>query len=159
MKIDEIAKVAKLMKQFELTEFSLESEEIKLCMKRGGETVMVPAPAYAPPAAMPAAPVQGTSAAEAAQSGGAAAPAAAEAQAETIDSPIVGTFYAAPAPDAPSFVKVGDEVNEDTVVCIVEAMKVMNEIRAERRGRIRRVLVENAKPVEFGQPLFELDAV
>jgi len=64
----------------------------------------------------------------------------------SIDSPIVGTFYEAPAPDAKPFVKAGDEVNEDTVVCIVEAMKVMNEIKAEKRGRVRKVLVENAQP-------------
>jgi acetyl-CoA carboxylase biotin carboxyl carrier protein len=94
---------------------------------------------------------------------GAAAPAHdaaaddAAAPAATIASPIVGTFYAAPAPDAPPFVKVGDTVDADTVVCIVEAMKVMNEIKAEQCGVIRKVLVDNATPVEFGQPLFEID--
>jgi acetyl-CoA carboxylase biotin carboxyl carrier protein len=96
----------------------------------------------------------------AAPSAPAAAAPTADAQAddlgETIDSPIVGTFYAAPSPDADSFVKVGDTVSADTVVCIVEAMKVMNEIKAEKSGVIKRVLVDNATPVEFGQPLFEI---
>jgi acetyl-CoA carboxylase biotin carboxyl carrier protein len=74
----------------------------------------------------------------------------------TITSPIVGTFYSAPAPDKPPYVKAGDSVDEDTVICIVEAMKVMNEIKAEVRGTVVRVLVENATSVEYGQPLFEI---
>ena len=74
----------------------------------------------------------------------------------TIKSPMVGTFYRAPSSDSPSYIDEGDEVDEDTVVCIVEAMKVMNEIKAETRGRILEVLVENGQPVEFGQPLFSL---
>jgi acetyl-CoA carboxylase biotin carboxyl carrier protein len=69
----------------------------------------------------------------------------------------VGTFYRAPSPDAKPFVEVGDKVTPDTVVCIVEAMKVMNEIKAEKSGVIKEVLVENAQPVEFGQPLFALE--
>jgi acetyl-CoA carboxylase biotin carboxyl carrier protein len=69
---------------------------------------------------------------------------------------MVGTFYAMPSPEAPPFVSVGQEVTEDTVVCIIEAMKVMNEIKAEVRGVITQLLVENAKPVEFGQPLFKI---
>jgi acetyl-CoA carboxylase biotin carboxyl carrier protein len=73
-----------------------------------------------------------------------------------ITSPMVGTFYSSPSPETPSFVDVGATVNEDTVVCIIEAMKVMNEIKAEARGVITQVMVENAKPVEFGQPLFKI---
>jgi acetyl-CoA carboxylase biotin carboxyl carrier protein len=69
---------------------------------------------------------------------------------------MVGTFYSAPSPDEPPFVKVGDFVEEGKVVCIIEAMKVMNEIKAEAKGVITQVLVENAKPVEFGQPLFKI---
>lgn len=148
MQIDQIEKIAKLMQDYDLTEFDMESEDMKLTMCRGGEMM---APVHAPmmPAAAPAPQ--------------AAAPAAAAAEPEapsavTIDSPIVGTFYASPAPDAAPFVKAGDEVNEDTVVCIVEAMKVMNEIKAEQRGRIKKVLVDNATPVEYGQPLFEIEA-
>jgi acetyl-CoA carboxylase biotin carboxyl carrier protein len=72
-----------------------------------------------------------------------------------IKSPMIGTFYRAPSPEANSYVEIGTEVNPDTVVCIIEAMKVMNEIKAEVKGVITQVLVENAKPVEFGQPLFK----
>ena len=74
-----------------------------------------------------------------------------------VKSPMVGTFYAAPDPDSPPFVKVGDHIGPDTVVCIVEAMKVFNQIPAEASGRIIAVLVENGAPVEFGQPLFKVD--
>jgi acetyl-CoA carboxylase biotin carboxyl carrier protein len=86
-----------------------------------------------------------------------------ETETETIDerdcilSPMVGTFYASAAPDKPNFVKVGDEVQEDTVLCIIEAMKVMNEIKAGKKGKIKKVLVENAHAVEYGTKLFELE--
>ena len=89
----------------------------------------------------------------------AAAPAAESAPAArvTIDSPLVGTLYRSPSPEAAPFVKVGDKVTPDTVVCIVEAMKVMNEIKAEKSGIIRDILVENGSAVEFGQPLFVIE--
>jgi acetyl-CoA carboxylase biotin carboxyl carrier protein len=73
-----------------------------------------------------------------------------------IQSPMIGTFYRAPAPDAAPYIEVGSEVNPDTVVCIIEAMKVMNEIKAETKGVVVQALAENAKPVEFGQVLFKL---
>jgi acetyl-CoA carboxylase biotin carboxyl carrier protein len=72
-----------------------------------------------------------------------------------IHSPMVGTFYRSPSPDSPSYIEVGAEVNEDTVVCIIEAMKVMNEIKAEVKGVITEIVAENGKPVEFGAPLFK----
>ena len=75
---------------------------------------------------------------------------------EVITSPMVGTFYRAPAPDAKPFVEVGDEVGEDTVVCILEAMKVMNELKSGARGRVAAILVENGQPVEYDQPLFHI---
>jgi len=75
----------------------------------------------------------------------------------TIDSPMVGTFYRASSPESPPFIKVGDRVEQDSVVCILEAMKVMNELKAEVGGRITEILVENAQPVEFGQALFRVD--
>ncbi len=74
-----------------------------------------------------------------------------------ITSPIVGTFYRAPAPDAPPFVEVGDRVKEDTTLCIIEAMKIMNEIKAEMRGKVVKILVENGMPVEYNQPLFLIE--
>jgi acetyl-CoA carboxylase biotin carboxyl carrier protein len=73
-----------------------------------------------------------------------------------IKSPMIGTFYRSPSPEAGSYVEIGSEVNPDTVVCIIEAMKVMNEIKAEVKGVITQILVENAKPVEFGQPMFKV---
>jgi acetyl-CoA carboxylase biotin carboxyl carrier protein len=73
-----------------------------------------------------------------------------------IKSPMIGTFYRAPSPEAAPYTEVGTEVNVDTVVCIIEAMKVMNEIKAEAKGVITQILIENAKPVEFGQPLFKI---
>jgi acetyl-CoA carboxylase biotin carboxyl carrier protein len=149
MNIDEIARLAELMTEHELAEISIRTEELKLKLRRGSEPVMSP---VAMPAAMTAP-----------QPVGVAAPATAEtdstppSSAALITSPIVGTFYQASAPDAPPFVQVGDVVTPDTVVCIIEAMKVMNEIKAEQSGVIRKVLIDNATPVEYGQPLFEVD--
>ena len=158
MKIEEIGKLAKMMQDFELTEFALKSDDISLKMKRGGEPVMMAPPQAAhgmmAPHAAPPYPAASPTPEEKGDMEGE------EDETEhriTVDSPIVGTFYTAPAPDAPPFVKVGDDVQEDTVVCIVEAMKVMNEIKAEKSGTVRRILVDNATPVEYGQPLFELE--
>jgi len=148
MKIDEIKAIAEIVAANDLAELKLEQEGFTLEIKRGGTvvaaapvSVVAAAPAAAPAAAAPA------------------APAAAESNAKrvTIDSPLVGTLYRAPSPEAAPFVKVGDKVTPDTVVCIVEAMKVMNEIKAEKSGTIRDILVENGSAVEFGQPLFVIE--
>ena len=150
MKIEEIRAIVHLMSDHDLTEFKIEAEEMRLCIKRGPEQIistMGPAiaPAYHAPMT-PAAPApQAQDKTKAAQE---------ELSGETIDSPIVGTFYSAPAPDQPAFVSVGSNVTPETVVCIIEAMKVMNEIKAEKSGTIKKILVENAHAVEFGQPLF-----
>ena len=155
MDINEITRIAELMQQFDLTEFLIESEELKLTLRRGPGTAPAGPNVVAPLVVEAAAPPPS----------GAPSPAADqpsgpdggdEEPGTTINSPIVGTFYSAPATDRPPFVRVGDEVNEETVVCIVEAMKVMNEIKAETCGRIERVLVENATPVEYGQPLYQI---
>ena len=154
MKIEEIKTIIKLMSENDLTEFKIEAEDMHLCLKRGGQLpgsqIIIPAAAPVP-AAAPAAP--------AAPAAAPAAPAAAAAPANrtTVDAPIVGTFYRSPSPDAPAFVKVGDTVSADTTVCIIEAMKVMNEIKAEKSGVIKEVLVENGQPVEYGQPIFVLE--
>ena len=158
MKIDEIKTIVKLMSENDLTEFRIEADEMHLCIRRGGHGALasqpvvmaqhpVAVPAVPAPSAAPAAAVPAPSAAEAAKGAGL----------KTIDSPIVGTFYRAPSPDAEPFAKVGDRVSADTVVCIIEAMKVMNEIKAEKSGVIKEILVENATPVEFGQPLFSIE--
>ena len=152
MKIDEIKTIVKLMSEHDLTEFKIEAEEMRLCIKRGSETAaMIAAPHIQAQASAPAAPAPSASAAPAADA------AKSTAGMNTIDSPIVGTFYRSPSPDAPSFVKPGDKVQADTVVCIIEAMKVMNEIKAEKSGVIKEILVENASPVEYGQPLFVIE--
>lgn len=148
MKIDEIRSIVQLMSDHDLTEFKVEAEEMHLCIKRGSEPVISAAPmAQVMPAPVLAAPAPDAPPAPAVDNGD-------ELDGETIDSPIVGTFYAAPAPDQDSFVSVGSTVTADTVVCIVEAMKVMNEIKAEKSGTIKKILVDNAQAVEFGQPLF-----
>ena len=135
------------MRKNSVSEFELEKQDFKIRLKRGSDgNVAEDAPVltYAPiPAAVappPAAPTV-------------ALPTSAELE---IKSPMIGTFYRAPSPESASYVEVGSEVNPDTVVCIIEAMKVMNEIKAEAKGVITEVLLENAKPVEFGQPLFKL---
>jgi len=155
MRIDQIKEIAEVMREYDLSEFDLESEELSLSLRRPTAEAVSQAPAPAP-----AAPVQQPAPQSPApqETGGRQETAAEEsAPAETIDSPIVGTFYRAPSPEADPFVKAGDEVQEDTVVCVVEAMKVMNEIKAEKKGRVKRVLLEDATPVEYGQPLIELE--
>ena len=156
MKIEEIETIVKLMSENDLTEFKIESEDMTLCLKRGSQKIAAPvvtqaiipaaapAPVAAAPAPAPAAPA-------------APAPAAAPAKDKIIESPIVGTFYRSSAPGADAFVKVGSKVDADTTVCIVEAMKVMNEIKAEKSGVIKEILIENGQPVEYGQPLFILE--
>jgi acetyl-CoA carboxylase biotin carboxyl carrier protein len=164
MDLKEIKAVIDLMTKNGLSEFELERDNFKLRVKRGpgGEwstsTTPIAAPQvvhnHAPVAAFPAT-VSPAVAAPSTAGTTAAAPLVAEtANHPQIISPMVGTFYLSPTPESPPFVSVGQEVNEDTVVCIIEAMKVMNEIKAEVRGVVVEVLAQNGKPVEFGKPLF-----
>ena len=146
--VKKIRRLVQLMKDHDLAEIDLEQGEQRIRLRRGGEVVyQSPAP-QAPAAAVPI---------ESKQEG--AAPVAAEdSNLAVIKSPIVGTFYEASGPDAAPFVKVGDHVGPESTVCIVEAMKVFNEIPAEISGKVVAVLVANGDPVEFGQPLFKVDA-
>jgi acetyl-CoA carboxylase biotin carboxyl carrier protein len=152
--IKDIRAIIDLMRKNGLSEFELEQQDFKIKLKRGvtGPVpsedstpvgyALQPSPGGAaglPPAASPA-PVAVP-----------AAPALSE-----IKSPMIGTFYRAPSPDAADYVEIGTEVSPETVVCLIEAMKVMNEIKAEVKGVVTHILVENAKPVEFGQPLFRI---
>jgi acetyl-CoA carboxylase biotin carboxyl carrier protein len=146
----------------DISEFELERGDVKVRIKRGGETV-APVIAHAMPmAAMPmAAPnvqVSHTLAASVPPptSASASPAAAAEEDLHTVKSPIVGTFYEAPGPGALPFVKTGDQVAAGQVLCIIEAMKLMNEIEADASGEIVKVLVNNGQPVEYGQPLFAI---
>lgn len=155
MDLKDIKAIIDLMRKNSISEFELERQEFKIKLKRsnGGQVLDdgQPAPIYQVPMAAPANP-----AALPAVSANSAAPAPAASNETDIKSPMVGTFYRAPSPEAVNYVEVGTEVNPDTVVCIIEAMKVMNEIKAEVRGVITQTLVENAKPIEFGQPLFKI---
>lgn len=154
MDLKDIKAIIDLMKKNSISEFELEKQEFKIRLRRsnggghGGsmEDAVTPA-AYYP---MPVAPAQLTPPANAPIT---PPPAGNEVE---IKSPMVGTFYRAPSPEAANYVEIGTEVNADTVVCIIEAMKVMNEIKAEVRGVVTQLLVDNAKPVEFGQPLFRI---
>jgi acetyl-CoA carboxylase biotin carboxyl carrier protein len=157
LEIKEIKAIVDLMKRSSLSEFELKDKDFKLRIcRKNGEIQTVYQPSTPPPFPVAAAHV--------AAPPPAAAPAAAPAakaeekldDAKVIKSPMVGTFYSAPSPESPSFVKSGDAVVEDTVVCIIEAMKVMNEITADMSGKIAEVLVQNGDNIEYGQPLFRL---
>jgi acetyl-CoA carboxylase biotin carboxyl carrier protein len=152
--LKDIRAIIDLMKKNSVSEFELEKQDFKIRLKRtpngGGSAAAAydepPAVAYGPPPV----PVAG-------QVGAPPQPPQIPPSPELeIKSPMIGTFYRSPSPDSAAYVDVGAEVNPETVVCIIEAMKVMNEIKAEARGVIAQVLVQNAKPVEFGQPLFKL---
>jgi acetyl-CoA carboxylase biotin carboxyl carrier protein len=144
MDLKDIKAIIDLMKKNSITEFELEKEEFKIKLKRGTQTRVVSEQAVVETPA-PAAP-----------SAAAAKSVAAPSNEADIKSPMIGTFYRSPSPEAGSYVEVGSEVGPDTVVCIIEAMKVMNEIKAEARGVITKILVDNSKPVEFGQALFKI---
>jgi acetyl-CoA carboxylase biotin carboxyl carrier protein len=155
VELKDIKAIIDLMKKNSITEFELEEKDSKLRLKRGSngsaiipqpdDTVqMIPMPLPVASPAMSTA-IPATSAPPAANTGEI-----------DIKSPMIGTFYRSPSPEAAPYVEVGTEVNAETVVCIIEAMKVMNEIKAEVKGVVTQILVENGKPVEFGQPLFKV---
>ncbi|PIQ82104.1 MAG: acetyl-CoA carboxylase, biotin carboxyl carrier protein [Candidatus Omnitrophica bacterium CG11_big_fil_rev_8_21_14_0_20_64_10] len=146
MNLKELKELIALMNENDLGEIEVEREGTRIVLrKRGGrggvtvETVPAPVPVAPQPAAPAPAPVEPV-------------PSGVE-----VKSPMVGTFYRAPAPDAAPFVEVGQTVRVGQVLCIIEAMKLMNEIKCETSGKIIKILVENAHPVEFGQPLFVIE--
>ncbi len=141
------------MKKNSISEFELERQDFKIKLKRGGNGV-VSTTQYEEPQLVTYAPSAGSIAlAGGSQSSGVALPPSTDVE---IKSPMIGTFYRAPSPEAGNYVEIGTEVGPDTVVCIIEAMKVMNEIKAEAKGVITQLMIDNAKPVEFGQPLFKI---
>ncbi len=146
MDLKEIKALIDLMQKNGLTAFEMEKDGFRISLAK--ETGYGPALAYAPPAA-PAAAVPAPVEAAPAE----ATPVVAG---KEIASPMVGTFYTSASPESPAFVTVGQQVTPDTVVCIIEAMKVMNEIKAEQAGTITEVAAENGQPVQFGQALFRL---
>ena len=148
--IKEIKAIIDLMKKHDLSVFEIEKEGFRLKLQRGASAAQATSAVLAAAAAGPA---------KAAVAGAEPPPAAKAIESvpmKEIVSPMVGTFYRAASPDAPPFVEVGKPVSEDTVVCIIEAMKVMNEIKAETSGVIAEVLADNGKPVQFGQALFRV---
>lgn len=176
LSIADIKELFVLMRDNEIAELQLEQQETRIHIVSKG--AHVPAPQVMPMMGMPQMPLVGmpapnpglpqtsphseavsvsSPAGNSAVSAGSAEPTSAPANVKTVYSPMVGTFYTAAAPDAPPFVRTGDVVNEDTVLCIIEAMKLMNEIKAETKGKVYKILVENGMPVEYNQPLFLIE--
>jgi len=151
--LKDIKAIIDLMKKNSISEFELERQDFKIRLKRGSNAGAIPVqydemPTLAAP--FPAAALSTGALATTVQAASGSVPEL------EIKSPMIGTFYRAPSPESAPYVDVGSEVNPEAVVCIIEAMKVMNEIKAEVKGVVTQVLVENAKPVEFGQPLFKI---
>lgn len=146
--LEELRRIVKLMKDNDLSYFQFEKDGFKVKLRRGAEQIFAAPAAFAPQAsAAPAAPVHATPA---------AAPAPAKPEGTEITSPMVGTFYSSSSPGSDPFVKVGDTVSVGQTICIIEAMKVMNEIKAEKSGVVTAVVAEDGTPVQFGATLFLL---
>ena len=150
MNPDELRELIRIVEESDIDELEVRrwGRTVRIVKRRadaGREAPAAQAPSIAPPAATGAP--------------GGGAPAAGETPAHhhVVESPMVGTFYRAPAPEAPAFVEVGDSVRVGQTLCILEAMKLMNELQSEVDGVVRKVLAQNAEPVEYGQPLFEID--
>ncbi len=149
MDLKDIKAIIDLMKKYSISEFELEKQDFKIRLKRGLNSVNhVEETTALPNLALPMATLSPNPAVP--------VPSPATTGEIEIKAPMIGTFYRAPSPEAAPYVEVGTEVNPEAVVCIIEAMKVMNEIKAEVKGVVTQILVENAKPVEFGQPLFKI---
>src|SRR5580692_6646984 len=165
-KLNELRELVEFLKANEIAEFDMEQDDLKVRIKFAGEPAAAPAPAggfdmaqlsrlmasapaSAPVAAAVASPVAAAAAAPAAE---------VEEKLHEVKSPIVGTFYESPSPGAPAFVKVGDQVEVGQVLCIVEAMKLMNEIESDVAGEVVKRIAATGQPVEFGQPLFAIRA-
>jgi acetyl-CoA carboxylase biotin carboxyl carrier protein len=153
MDIKNIKSLIRMVTQTDITEFELESDGEKLVIRRGAAPVMTAVPMT--PASVAASPVAAVPTAVAGEPEKPAAPeAAADDGMETVVSPIVGTFYRAPSPESDVYVEVGSVVEKGQTLCIVEAMKLMNEIEAEFKCKVVKILKDNAEPVEYGDPLF-----
>ena len=153
MELEEIKKIIELMNENSLNEFELEEDGKRITIKKGQSGPVLHTVQAVAPQAMAAVPAANSTASAA------ETPAADQANIVEIKAPFVGTFYRAPSPESEPYVNEGQEVSPDTVLCIVEAMKVMNEIKAEIRGVVREILVENAHAVQYGQPLFKIEKI
>jgi len=162
MDIKQIQDLIRFVSKSGVNEVSIEQNEFKITIKTNQAPTFVTAtvPSAAPaPVAIPAAPVAQDFAPVAAAPAAAAPAAADNANYITIKSPMIGTFYRSASPEKPMFVNVGDEIKPGSVICIVEAMKLFNEIESEVSGRIVKILVDNSSPVEYDQPLFLVEPV
>ncbi|MDD5644819.1 MAG: acetyl-CoA carboxylase biotin carboxyl carrier protein [bacterium] len=153
MNLKEIQEIVKLMKENEITEFEMERDGLKIALKKSGagriETIVHGAEPL---------PAQTISRAQNIPAPEQSAPGTASPKkGNIITSPMVGTFYRAPSPEAPSFVEEGQVIKKGDVVCIIEAMKVMNEIESDFPGKVAEIFIENGEPVEFGQPIFRIE--
>jgi acetyl-CoA carboxylase biotin carboxyl carrier protein len=155
--LKQIKQLIDLMQRSDLTEFAVEEEGFKIKIARASNAASAPLVVAAPVAAIPAAPA---APAPVAASASAPAPAPAAGAEESgviyVKSPMVGTFYKAASPESKPFAEIGTKITETSVVCIIEAMKIMNEIQSEVKGTIVEILVENGSPVEYGQKLFKV---
>ena len=151
VELEQLRALMKLMEQFDFQELELREDGKRLHLLRGSRTAPAPAqvvmPTMIPHAMAPAPAAKGEPSAKGEPL---------EAGVKVVTSPMVGTFYRSPSPDSPSFVEEGASVNEDTVLCIIEAMKVMNEIKADCSGEVVKILVANGEAVEYGEPLFHV---
>ena len=147
MNVQDLQKILQLVEKFNLTEFGLEEKDLKLSVKRGSLSAVqsLPTVSVPTPTIVPSVPPSASSGSK-----------TEEKDVFVIKAPMVGAFYVAPSPESEPYVKVGSAVRPETTVCILEAMKVMNEVRAECSGEILEVLVKNGAPVEYGQPLFKV---
>ena len=156
MDLTEIRKIVKLMDEHGLSQFQFEKEDFNLKLKKGTDledlqkliSSLPSGGGAAAPAALPAAPAAAPQALD--------APAASASEGDEISSPMVGTFYRKPTPEDPDFVNVGDTISEGQTLCIIEAMKVMNEIKAERSGTITQICADEGTPVQYGDALFRV---
>ena len=149
MDLKDIKAIIDLMKKNSISEFELERQDFKIRLKRGVNGPVVIAEEAQGTSIVAVSPVPLSLPAS-------ATPPASPVDSADIKSPMIGTLYLSPSPDAANYIEIGSEVGPETVVCLIEAMKVMNEIKAETRGVITEILAGNAKPVEFGQPLFRI---
>ena len=160
MELKEIQNLIKFVAKSGASEVKLEMGDVKITIRTASDndtTIVQQVPMAAAPMPQAAVPVASAAAPEAPASEAAPAPASDDSKYVTIKSPIIGTFYRKPSPDKPAFVEVGDNVGEGDVLCVIEAMKLFNEIESEVSGKIVKVLVDDSTPVEFDQPLFLVD--
>ena len=149
MKLDDIKAIIDLMTENGLSEFEMEEDGVRISIKKGTGAPVIQTGTAVPLNQQNTAVISETAAEKAVEN----------MQIEEIKAPFVGTFYRAPAPDAEPYVTVDQEVEDDSVLCIIEAMKVMNEIKAETNGIIKEILVENTRPIQFGDTLFKIEKI